>query len=90
MISEKGWGEFDMQIILTPIGAPKGGEQTISHDLNFQQNRYESTHNVVGILWLHALPTYVLRDLTVSLIDFPQPQIRAPRATEGIWACRRD
>jgi len=46
MISEKGWGEFDMQIVLTPIGAPKGGEQTISHDLNFQQNRYESTHNV--------------------------------------------
>ncbi|KAF1827034.1 SAS complex, SAS5 subunit/transcription initiation factor IID, subunit 14 [Dissoconium aciculare CBS 342.82] len=45
-ISEKGWGEFDMNIVLTPIGAPKGGEQTIQHDLNFQQGRYESTHNV--------------------------------------------
>lgn len=46
-ITEKGWGEFDMQIVLTPIGAPKGGDQTISHDLNFQQERYESTHTVV-------------------------------------------
>jgi transcription initiation factor IIF auxiliary subunit len=49
-ISEKGWGEFDMQIVLTPIGAPKGGEQTLSHDLNFQQNKYESTHTVVSIV----------------------------------------
>ncbi|CAD0086408.1 unnamed protein product [Aureobasidium mustum] len=33
-IQEQGWGEFDMSI-------PKG-EQTIFHDLNFQQERYES------------------------------------------------
>lgn len=46
-IREKGWGEFDMQITLTPIGAPKGGDQVLQHDLNFQQTRYESTHNVV-------------------------------------------
>ena len=45
-IHEKGWGEFDMQIQLTPIGAAKSGEQTLAHDLNFQQDRYESTHNV--------------------------------------------
>ena len=45
-IHEKGWGEFDMQIILTPIGAPKGGDQTLQHDLNFQQERYEATHTV--------------------------------------------
>ncbi|KAJ8607766.1 hypothetical protein MRB53_040062 [Persea americana] len=45
-IIEKGWGEFDMQIVLTPIGAPKGGDQTVQHDLNFQQGRYESTHVV--------------------------------------------
>lgn len=45
-IHEKGWGEFDMQIQLTPIGAGKSGEQTLAHDLNFQQERYESTHNV--------------------------------------------
>jgi transcription initiation factor IIF auxiliary subunit len=46
-IHEKGWGEFDMQIQLTPIGAAKSGEQTLAHDLNFQQERYESTHNVI-------------------------------------------
>ncbi|KAM0722116.1 hypothetical protein Q7P37_001557 [Cladosporium fusiforme] len=45
-INEKGWGEFDMQISLTPVGAPKSGEQVLNHDLNFQQERYESTHNV--------------------------------------------
>jgi len=45
-IKEKGWGEFDMTIVLTPIGAPKGGDQSVQHDLNFQQERYESTHTV--------------------------------------------
>jgi len=46
-ISEKGWGEFDMNISLTPIGSPKGGEQVIPHDLNFQSGeRYESVHQV--------------------------------------------
>lgn len=45
-IKEKGWGEFDMAITLVPIGAPKGGDQTLQHDLNFQQERYESTHSV--------------------------------------------
>jgi transcription initiation factor IIF auxiliary subunit len=45
-IHEKGWGEFDMQIQLTPIGAAKSSEHTIAHDLNFQQERYESTHNI--------------------------------------------
>ncbi|KAL1297714.1 hypothetical protein AAFC00_006260 [Neodothiora populina] len=42
-ISEQGWGEFDMQISLTPFAQPKG-EQTIFHDLNFQSERYEAQH----------------------------------------------
>ena len=46
-IKEKGWGEFDMQIILTPAGAPKGGDITLQHDLNFAKEMYESTHSVV-------------------------------------------
>ncbi|KAK4539950.1 hypothetical protein LTR36_009920 [Oleoguttula mirabilis] len=45
-IKEKGWGEFDMTITLTPVGAPKGGDQVLQHDLNFQQEEYESTHSV--------------------------------------------
>lgn len=52
-ITEKGWGEFDMQIVLTPVGNPKGGEQTLNHDLNFQQEMYESTHSVVCIYSKH-------------------------------------
>ncbi|EMC98198.1 hypothetical protein BAUCODRAFT_32196 [Baudoinia panamericana UAMH 10762] len=45
-IKERGWGEFDMQIVLTPLGSPKGGDQTLQHDVNFAQEEYESTHSV--------------------------------------------
>ncbi|KAK3697841.1 transcription factor TFIIF complex subunit Tfg3 [Vermiconidia calcicola] len=45
-IKEQGWGEFDMQIHLTPLGSPKGGDHHIQHDLNFAQERYEATHSV--------------------------------------------
>ncbi|MCJ1329451.1 hypothetical protein MMC10_006131 [Thelotrema lepadinum] len=43
-ITEEGWGEFDMQIILTAV--EKGGDHTIVHDLNFQSNQYEAKHVV--------------------------------------------
>ncbi|MCJ1372076.1 hypothetical protein MMC20_003297 [Loxospora ochrophaea] len=43
-ISEEGWGEFDMQIVLT--AQEKGGEFTLSHDLNFASDRYEAEHAV--------------------------------------------
>jgi len=43
-IEEKGWGEFDMQIVLTTMA--KGGEHTLDHDLNFQNERYEAKHTV--------------------------------------------
>ena len=39
-IHETGWGEFDMQITFTPVGAPKGGDQTFQHDLNFADEEY--------------------------------------------------
>lgn len=44
-IEEKGWGEFDMTIVLTAVG--KGGDHTLEHDLNFQSERYEAKHQVV-------------------------------------------
>jgi len=43
-IQEEGWGEFDMQIVLTAM--EKGGDTTLSHDLNFAENRYETKHVV--------------------------------------------
>jgi transcription initiation factor IIF auxiliary subunit len=43
-IEEKGWGEFDMTIVLT--AAFRGGDHTLEHDLNFQAERYEATHNI--------------------------------------------
>jgi transcription initiation factor IIF auxiliary subunit len=45
-IEEEGWGEFDMEIILTAL--EKGGEHSLPHDLNFQSERYEAKHNVVS------------------------------------------
>lgn len=45
-IQEQGWGEFDMQIHLTAVD--KGGEHVIPHDLNFQNEHYETKHTVVG------------------------------------------
>jgi len=45
-IEEEGWGEFDMQIQLTTLH--RGGDHTLSHDLNFAQERYESKHTVVS------------------------------------------
>lgn len=44
--SESGWGEFEMRIVLTPIGAKTQGEHTVTHDLNFQEEEYEATHKV--------------------------------------------
>lgn len=49
-IEEKGWGEFDMTIVLT--GAHKGGDHTLAHDLNFQSEKYEATHVVVSACFL--------------------------------------
>ncbi|KAI9842165.1 MAG: hypothetical protein M1837_007452 [Sclerophora amabilis] len=44
-IAEEGWGEFDMEIVLT--GVEKGGDHTMQHDLNFQKERYEAKHTMV-------------------------------------------
>ncbi|KAK6434137.1 transcription factor TFIIF complex subunit Tfg3 [Oleoguttula sp. CCFEE 5521] len=46
-IHEKGWGEFDMSILLLPVGGNRNAEQTLQHDVNFQSGEeYESTHQV--------------------------------------------
>jgi transcription initiation factor IIF auxiliary subunit len=45
-IQEEGWGEFDMVITLT--GIDQGGQHVIPHDLNFQNEHYETKHMVVS------------------------------------------
>lgn len=45
-IEEKGWGEFDMTIVLSATN--KGGDHSLEHDLNFQSERYEAKHTVVS------------------------------------------
>lgn len=68
-IDEKGWGEFDMNIVLTAVG--KGGEHTLDHDLNFQSERYEAKHQVVRPA-AHTSSCGSL--LTFSESDLPQPK----------------
>lgn len=48
LLSEQGWGEFDMEIVLH--GVDKGGDHVVRHDLNFQKNKYESIHTIVSRL----------------------------------------
>ena len=45
-IQEEGWGEFDMEIVLSAMD--KGGEFPLQHDLNFQNGRYEAKHPIVS------------------------------------------
>ena len=88
-IREKGWGEFDMLINLIPIGNPKAGEQSIQHDLNFAQERYESTHTVV---WDRSRVTrYEGRDTDgfFSVTDFQKPETRSAQCSQGVWTGRR-
>lgn len=56
-IEEKGWGEFDMTIVLTAVS--KGGDHTLDHDLNFQAERYEAKHQVVREPLAHR-PTRII------------------------------
>ncbi|RPA80688.1 transcription initiation factor TFIID subunit 14 [Ascobolus immersus RN42] len=44
LLTERGWGEFDMEITFNFID--KAGSQTIRHDLHFQENRYENDHKI--------------------------------------------
>lgn len=46
-IQEEGWGEFDMEIMLSAVD--KGGDHTLAHDLNFQTERYEAKHPIVSL-----------------------------------------
>ncbi|CAN6674354.1 transcription initiation factor TFIID subunit 14 [Trichomonascus vanleenenianus] len=72
LIEEQGWGEFDLGIVLHL--ADRGGDRTLSHDLNFSQNEYIVTHNI-------SIPTNrpaLARLLTES---GPVPGYNAPGAS---------
>ena len=44
-IEEEGWGEFDMEIVFYADGR----DYAVTHDLNFQTNRYEAKHTIVSL-----------------------------------------
>lgn len=74
-IEEKGWGEFDMTIVLT--GAYKGGDHTLAHDLNFQSEKYEATHQVVRLRSLHKLSARTGADQFAQVFRNPKPDLMA-------------
>ncbi|EEB05710.1 transcription factor TFIIF complex subunit Tfg3 [Schizosaccharomyces japonicus yFS275] len=43
-IDERGWGEFEMQIVLHFVD--KGGEQTVAHYLSFEKENYHADHEL--------------------------------------------
>lgn len=45
-LQEKGWGEFDMKIMLY-YADKSTTPYVVDHDLNFQLDRYEVTHTLV-------------------------------------------
>jgi transcription initiation factor TFIID/TFIIF subunit len=46
MLSEQGWGEFDMTIVFSL--ADKSGDYPVQHDLHFQKSKYDTLHSLVS------------------------------------------
>jgi|SRR5579859_3159442 len=44
-VEEEGWGEFDLGVTLHYV--EKEGTKELTHDLNFQDSKYESPHKLV-------------------------------------------
>jgi transcription initiation factor TFIID/TFIIF subunit len=81
-IEEQGWGEFDLGIVLHNID--KGGENTISHDLNFAKNEYIVDHNL-------SFPTNRPNLVRALAESGPVPGYNAPGAsgTSSEWSGER-
>jgi transcription initiation factor TFIID/TFIIF subunit len=46
-LSEEGWGEFELELQLTPLG--KGAPDVrVKHDLNFHESRYEVVQDLAS------------------------------------------
>ncbi|EEA26146.1 transcription factor TFIIF complex subunit Tfg3 [Talaromyces marneffei ATCC 18224] len=74
-IQEEGWGEFDMQ-----IGLFADKEHTISHDLNFQQSRYESKHTIT---FKHPKPTLLEKLRDSGPVPGDENGVKAKRGATG-------
>ena len=84
-ISEEGWGEFDMEIILTAID--KGGEFPMAHDLNFQSNRYEAKHTIVSLWLQHEPRDHWAEASTLTRADLQKSQTWPIELAERVWSC---
>ncbi|KAF3770453.1 hypothetical protein M406DRAFT_271653 [Cryphonectria parasitica EP155] len=76
MCENEGWGEFEMQIDL--YYTDKSGKITIPHDLNFQQNHYEDTHNIT-----FKNPSQNLQQILRETGPLPNDEDRRNRKVDG-------
>ncbi|KAI9733351.1 MAG: hypothetical protein M1834_003435 [Cirrosporium novae-zelandiae] len=78
MIQEEGWGEFDMEIVLT--AAEKGGDYPIAHDLNFQSNRYEAMHTIT---FRNPKPAFLAALRESGPVPGDENGVKVPRKSHG-------
>ncbi|KAI5807070.1 yeats family-domain-containing protein [Geopyxis carbonaria] len=81
LLSEQGWGEFDMEIVLH--GIDKGGDHVVRHDLNFQKPKYEAIHPVN----FHNPRPNLLKQLALC---GPVPGTEGPEENGATPAVRRE
>lgn len=53
-VEEEGWGEFDLGVTLHYV--EKEGTKELTHDLNFQESRYDSPHKLVPLPLFQRTP----------------------------------
>lgn len=76
LLSEQGWGEFDMEIVLH--GVDKGGDHVVRHDLNFQKNKYESIHTIVSRLFSSLASHSPCANIDLPVTGYRRSITRAP------------
>lgn len=79
-LTERGWGEFDMEIVLTTTD--KQGTHSIRHDLHFQKPSYETTHKIVRICW----NSQNIADLLLTAEDIQNEKREVAQNFGPIWA----
>ncbi|VEU20739.1 DEKNAAC101628 [Brettanomyces naardenensis] len=79
-IEEKGWGGFDIPIVLTLVD--KGGDKKLNHDLNFMKEKYV----VDQVISINTTKPQLLKEL---LNSGPVPNFNAEGETSTVAAKRK-
>ena len=69
-VEEEGWGEFDLGVTLHYV--EREGSKELTHDLNFQEAKYESPHKLVPTPKTHSLTSVDLQKSLSSVSQDPR------------------